>query len=454
MSLRGPKSLHLRLVGTVTVSLALFLAAAGWMLDRSFAVSVMAATDDRLRSRIYMLLGAVEVDDTGALQVPEQLPDASLATPGSGSYARILDHSGRIAWRSSSLLGITLPDLPVPNPGAYRSMAVDVDDGSSAIFLATSVIWELADGGERRYTVQMGEDRSIALTPIRRFRGSLLRWFGAAVLILLIVQLLLLRWGLRPIRRVALEIKEIESGSRTRISDDYPRELRPLTVNLNKLLGTGRIRLARYREGLADLAHTLKTPLAVIRGAIEQRTPESQLLHEQFERIERTIEYHLKRAAAAGHEALAREIEVEPLLQKLAVALRKVYWQRNLTLSVNVAPGTTCSGDESDLYEIAGNLADNACKWARATVTIDARNNAVDEGHPGFTLIVSDDGAGIPASDLEAVLRRGVRADERMPGQGIGLAVVRQLVEGAYQGTLRIESGSDGTRVTVDLPIA
>jgi two-component system sensor histidine kinase PhoQ len=269
-------------------------------------------------------------------------------------------------------------------------------------------------------------------------------------LLLLVAQWQILRWGLSPLRRVADELTRLEQGQQESIAGDYPTELRRLTDNLNTLLTHERAQQKRYRDALADLAHSLKTPLALVRSALSKARPEAELaraLTEQVERMDRIVSYHLQRAATSGRTGLATPQPVRPAVERMLKALAKVRAEKQIETEMAIDADVRFRGDEGDLLELLGNVLDNACKWCRSKVRVSA---AVSEGR--LSLTVEDDGPGIPDADVERVLQRGMRADQSVPGYGIGLAVTRDIVE-AYGGRILIErSALGGAAVTLVLP--
>ena len=315
--------------------------------------------------------------------------------------------------------------------------------------LAYPVTWELDAGGAVRLDFLVAESGAAARARIADFRRTLWAWLGVITLALLVVQAAVLAWGLRPLRRAAQEVAAIQAGTRDRLGRGYPRELEPLTQNLNALLAGSHARIQRYREALSDLAHSLKTPLAVLRSVDSDAT-----VREQAERMERAIAWHVQRAATAGQTGLARAVAVDALVERLAMALDKVHADKGVVLERDLPATTVFHGDPEDLMEIVGNLLDNAYKWCRRTVRVSARALAEPaESLPGLRIEVEDDGPGIPASERRTVLGRGVRIDELVPGEGIGLAVVRRMVEEDYGGTVALDTGTlGGLRVTVHLP--
>ncbi len=441
------RSLRGRLLIAASVVLAAFLSLTGLSLDRAFRDSALAAVQDRLQAQVYMLLGAVNVDAFNRLTLPQALPEARFSTPDSGLYADLMDSQGNLVWHSPSLLGLALPFFPaVRNPGDTQFAPLESSDGTPLFVLAFTVSWEIAHNQYQLYTFRVAETRRDFDDQVWSFRRGLWGWLLVSTAVLLAAQGLILRWSLKPLRRVATEIKDIETGRRDELSSGYPEELQPLTVNLNALLRQGHAHLERYRNALGDLAHSLKTPLAVLRGALENDADPVELrrtLGEQVERMNRTVDYQLQRAAASGRIALSAPLPVAPIARKILDSLAKVYAERAPRLRAEIAATTVFYGDEGDLLEILGNLADNACKWCRRQVVVRAWP-ADHGGRTELVVEVEDDGPGIPADQAPLLLHRGQRADPTVAGHGIGLAVVRNLVEEVYYGRLEVGRGSLG----------
>lgn len=449
------RSLSGRLRIAAGVVLIAFLGLTGLSLDRAFRDSALAAVRDRLLAQVHMLLGAADLDTFNRLTLPQALPEARFSTPDSGLYADVMDSPGNLVWRSPSLLGWALPFFPaVRSPGDTQFASLESSDGAPLFVLAFTVSWEISRNHYQIYTFRVAENRQNFDDQVWSFRRGLWGWLLAATAMLLTAQGLILRWSLKPLRRVAAEIKAIETGRRAELSSGYPEELQPLTANLNALIGQSHARLERYRNALADLAHSLKTPLAVLRGALDGNAEPPELrrtLGEQLERMNRTVDYQLQRAAASGRIALSAPLSVAPVARKILDSLSKVYAERAPLLKADIAPNTVFYGDEGDLLEILGNLADNACKWCRRQVTVRAYP-ADGEGKTELVVEVEDDGPGIPPEQAPLLLHRGRRADPTVAGHGIGLAVVRDLVEEVYSGRLDIERGAlGGARVRLRL---
>lgn len=449
------RSLSGRLLTAASVVLAAFLGLTGLSLDQAFRDSLQAAVQDRLQAQVYMLLGAAELDGLGRLTLPQALPEARFSTPDSGLYADVMDGQGALIWHSPSLLGLALPFFPaLRDPGETAFAPLDSSDGTPLFMLAFTVNWEVAPNQYRLLTFRVAEAQWNYRDQLWSFRRGLWGWLLGATVVLLAVQGMILRWSLKPLRRVAAEVTDIEAGRRAGLSSDYPEELQPLTTNLNALLGHSRAHLERYRHALADLAHSLKTPLAVLRGTLDNGASSAELrqtLGEQVERMNRTVDYQLQRAAASGRIALSAPLPVMPVARKILDSLAKVYAERAPRLRYEIDPATVFYGDEGDLMEILGNLADNACKWCQRQVVVRA-HPADHGGRRELVIEVEDDGPGIPEGQAPLLLGRGQRADPSVAGHGIGLAVVRDLVEEVYYGRLDIDRSTlGGARVRARL---
>jgi two-component system sensor histidine kinase PhoQ len=273
-------------------------------------------------------------------------------------------------------------------------------------------------------------------------------WGGLAVtaLLLLVVQISVSRWALKPLKSVSKELNAIESGVNMRIEGNYPREVQRLTDNINTLLTQERDRQTRYRNALDNLAHSLKTPLAVLLAAVDETDNLPKVVQEQASRMRLTLERQLQRAGNASALAIIPSINLSHMVTRISASLSKVYGQKNITVINWVPDELNILCDEADMMEILGNLLDNAFKWCHSRIEIYATGSL---NH--FTINIHDDGSGISSDQISHVLKRGVRADESVPGTGIGLSLVADLVE-AYQGRLRIErSRLGGAAVFIEL---
>jgi two-component system sensor histidine kinase PhoQ len=265
------------------------------------------------------------------------------------------------------------------------------------------------------------------------------------------LQLLVLNWVIRPLRKVSKELHEVEAGEREELSADYPPEILQLSSHLNNLLKTNGSRLQRYRNSLSDLAHSLKTPLASARLSIESKKNNDSDVLEQLDHINTTINYQLQRASTSGPSSLTTSVEIEPAVKRVTKSLLKVFHDKGLQIDIDIAPDCQFKGDAGDLIEILGNLCENACKWAHTTIRISARQIET-AGTASVHLKIEDDGPGIPVTARKEVFTRGMRADSRQPGQGIGLATVHEMVVEVYDGAIEItDSDLGGAAISIHI---
>ncbi len=446
-------SLYGRLLLAASVASTAFLGVTGWVLDQAFQDSAETAVRDHLQGQLYGLLAAFDVDNRGRLIVPANLPEARFSRINSGLYARVIDRDANVVWRSGSLLGSSLPARLKLASGDSLFERIQTRDGSELFWLRFGIAWEINDQATVDYEFAVVEDLANYTAQVESFRRSLWIWLGGAVVVMLLVQTAVLRWSLTPLRALAEDVAAVEQGELSQLADEYPRELSGLTRNINAFITNERRQIARYRNTLGDLAHSLKTPLAVIQGAMESKHPiKSVEVAAQVERMSEIVDYQLRRAAAAGRRTLTAPVSVPASVKKVITALCKVYADRNIQVEQKIRPGLKFYGDEGDFFEVLGNLLDNAFKWCRGHVIVRAGPITEPGRRSGVRLYVVDDGPGIDVSLREQVLKRGVRSDSRVAGQGLGLASVQDIVE-AYGGAVHIVArGGRGTEVVVEFP--
>ncbi|WP_265583838.1 ATP-binding protein [Chitinimonas koreensis] len=389
-------------------------------------------------------MAAAELDPEGGLIMPPSLREPRFSLPGSGLYANVANPNHREVWQSTSTIGL---DPPFPRGLAAGQWLFDEREAGGRSWLAAAYGVKWSDGPRAQpLTFAVVEDDAGYRRELRQFRTTLWTWLGGAGVVLLVAQTLLLGWGLAPLRRVAREVRAIEAGRQQRVEGRYPTELSALTDNLNTLIEQERARQQRYKDALGDLAHSLKTPLAVLRGALAEPETMAAAVEAQVARMDGIVQHQLGRAAASGAAHFAPPLKLEPILRRIVESLEKVYAERDLVFVVECPVGLSWRIDEGDAFEVMGNLLDNASKWARGRIRVRARIE-----QRTLRLTVEDDGPGF--ADADAALQRGVRLDERVPGHGIGLTVVADIVA-AYGGEIRLDRGEwQGGRVSLLLPM-
>jgi signal transduction histidine kinase len=287
---------------------------------------------------------------------------------------------------------------------------------------------------------------------IHAFRNSVIWWLGGLAVLLAIGIALLIRWGLRPLRQVRRDLRKIREGDIPHLEGNYPSEIEPLVEDLNALIDSNREIVERARTHVGNLAHALKTPLAVLQNeAAASEAPLAAKVAEQTGIMRTQVEHHLNRARiAAQANVLGAVTTIEPALAALVRVMGKVHQERDLSIATELAADLRFRGEKQDFEEMAGNLLDNACKWARSRVRVSAERE--DGRRPFIRLAIDDDGPGLPPEDRDAALARGGRLDESKPGSGLGLSIVSDIAT-SYAGRFSLDaSPHGGVLARLDLP--
>ncbi len=430
-------SLRRRLIVSVSVSLVLFFGVTIVALDAVFRALADRSLDELLDAQTVALIAATETTAAGVTVT--RLADPRLATPGSGLYAAIDD--GREGWRSPSSVGARAGSVAPLPPGSRRTLRQDWPGIGAVAVRSRGIAWRDDDGRSRALTFSVATSLDPYASQLERVRSQMFGWFAALALLLLGTLALLLRRTLAPVQQLEGEIRGIESGAREALSQRWPRELDGVANNLNALLAAERERIARYRKTLGNLAHSLKTPLAVMRATL-YGAQSIEVLRPQFEReIDRMVtivEHQLRRAATSGGATVGQgAVALRAVVGDLRAALLRAHSNKDFSIENAVREDALFVGDRDDLAEMLGNVMDNACKWCASRVRVSARLDLAGGPRARLRIEIEDDGPGISAEDRGRVLERGARADEATPGHGLGLAMVRDAVE-LYGGTLEV----------------
>jgi len=454
----------------VAVPLLLFLTLTVVALDFEVRRLIADALRNQLEEQVVALVNAVDLDpNSGNIEVqPAAIgdPELHLDLPGSGQYATLRDDSGKLLWRSPSLTGVDLTlgeNVPTGKEESLRYLPVP--GGTEVAALSRRLQWELGSGPTkitRRLIFTAADSTDPQNHQLWAFRRVMAGWFGGLALALIAVMAWMMRRALAPVRRLEQEIEAVESGEALALGEGYPRELAGVTQGLNALLHSERNRISRYRDTLGNLAHGLKTPLAVIRASLgppESRTdgpePVAANIQREVDRMAQIVEHQLKRAVAGGGVTLGQApVLILPPLMELRVALLKVHSRKDLIIDIDVPADTGFLGDSGDILELLGNLLDNACKWCKSHVRVSAQLDADRELPRRLGIVVEDDGPGIAAADRHRVMERGVRASsDEVPGHGLGLSIVRETVA-LYGGRFSVghSAALGGARIELQLP--
>ncbi|MBQ0760240.1 MAG: GHKL domain-containing protein [Gammaproteobacteria bacterium] len=435
------KSITRRLTIASLSLMALLLAATGIAIDRAHTASLISAEQDQLRLQFFGLLGAIEWQD-GTVDMGDRLKDPRFWQFRSGLYAQIRLRNGTPLWQSVSSETIPLPaPANTPRSGQELFSEIRVDKEPFYVF-QYHAIWETEDDRDIPLLFSLYSSQTSLLNERKKFQHQLSLWLGLVLTISLIVTALILYWGLRPLRELATDLKLLERGDTSKLRPDYPRELQGITHNLNQLLDKEKKQRERYRNTLADLAHSLKTPLAILKGGDSK----DAVVTEQISRMDNIINYQLKRAVSTGKQNLNGRIQLQPLIERLCNTLKKVYRDKSLHFEISLDLTQTVGIDEQDAMELFGNLLDNASKACRKKIIISSEN-----ANNHTAIYIDDDGPGISEESREKLLQRGIRGDQYGQGQGLGLAIVGDIVD-SYGGAIRFtDSKLGGVCVEVTL---
>ena len=423
------------------------------LLDYLFRQTAERGLQEVIDAQMVALIAAADPDGPESVTPTAEL-ETRFDTPGSGLYAEIRSASGESIWRSQSTTGADVQFGPALEGGQSAFFFIETPDRQSRLAVASrGIVWDDLHGQPARFTFSIASSLETYDAQLASIRQQMVGWFVSLAVLLVATLALLLRWLLKPVRRLELEIKEVEAGQRDQLGEGWPRELAAVTSNLNAMVEGERARIKRYRDTLGNLAHSLKTPLAVMRQTLGIGDSQAKVaLNREIDRMTDIIEHQMKRAAASGGVLLGQApVAIAPIVSELRAALLKVY-NKDLLFEASVEPGAQFIGDVGDVTELLGNLLDNACKWAKERVRIDVRVDPAADSRQALQLVIDDDGPGIAATDRAKVLQRGGRADEATPGHGLGLSMVHDTVA-LYGGSMQIDSSPlDGARFLLKLP--
>ncbi len=450
------KSLAGSLKGRLTLASLLlipfFFITSTSLLTQAFEKSQQEAEVERLRAMIYSLLGSAEIEDT-AIVMPNAVADPRFNDPLSGHFGFLTNDNGRILWRSSSAQ--LLP------PGVIEFEHAQWTAGDNIFFqkrvehldlnlngLAFDVTWSFDEQHSSKLRFIVLADSAALQAERSTYQHLLWQWIGGLGALLLVLLLGILYWGLLPLKNIAKQLDRLQEGETKELEGRYPSEIAPVVKNFNRVLSHQQQQQTRFRNSLADLAHSLKTPLAVITSQLQQNSLDQDTIATHTQRMQTIIEHQLKRAASYQAALTYQSIALQPLVKQLVHTLEKVYFEKHIEFAENIEDAVSVKCEQADLLEILGNILDNACKYGAGKIVIEANNhNAMCE------IKIHDNGRGIAPNIASELLQRGARADTQESGQGIGLSVAHEII-GRYQGSLAIDASEvlGGSCFVIGLP--
>ncbi len=440
------KSLSLRLVVGAAISVAVALAIAAALLTTLFRDYVERGLAARLNAQLDGLIAVTEITADGRPQPRRALSEPRFAMPLSGWYWQITPASGDMPPVRSRSLWDSVLMFP-PSMAAGSEVFQELAGPAGQDLYGVSRLITLP-GSERAFVFTVAADRAEIRAETRPFAVTLSLSLAALAVVLIGALVVLVRYGLGPLRRIPRALADIRSGRADRLSGDFPTEVEPLAVEINALIDHSEKVVERARTHVGNLAHALKTPLTVLRSeAGRDRGPLAKIVERQGAIMTRHVDHSLARARiAARRQTLGARTEVLPVTDDLQRTLARIHRERGLEISVR-GEAATFRGDGEDLEEMIGNLIDNACKWARSQVRV-----TVTPLGEQFVIRVEDDGPGLEEAQQAAALTRGQRLDESKPGSGLGLAIVKDLVA-VYAGRIELaRSELGGLAAILTLP--
>jgi len=430
-------SLKQRLTLSLAASLILFFVVQSFMISNE----VVSLTEKTIVSHLHhdqeQILSALEWVPPATPLVSQIAIPAIYQRPFSGHYFQIDIAKQKIRSRSlwDELLFATAKAVAkdVPGPKQQRLLV-----------LSRTVQWH-----GQPITIRVAEDISLLASSTSAFQRHFLFFAAAAVLALLLLQGWLINFSLRPLQRIGEQLSQLDSGELEQVTTPTPEEITPLVAEVNRLITLMRKRLIRSRHALGDLAHSLKTPLAVARQIAQRQTQgqDRAQLDVQLKLIDERIEKELMRARTAGPMPGGKWKEVSQDLDTVVRMLAQAF--PHITIDLELDNIESISADREDMLEILGNLMENACKWGSSRVRC-----CISRGDNGtLTIAVEDDGPGIEADQCSQLLTRGVRADESQAGHGLGLAIILEMVQ-AYDGRMEMSRSKSlhGLLVVIEIP--
>ena len=452
-------SLSARLIAAAAVWTLLGLLVGGYVLSGVFRSSVEGDFDARLRSDLDEMIAAAEPTVEGAVSLQDRFADPLFERVYSGWYWQITPLGPGGPLTNNAQISRSLWDRTIKVTDSWASHGTtwghgEGPEGQRLRLVAQRIEFPIQPGspkdGMRAYSFLVAADVTEVESEVARFDTTLFRSFAILGLGLIAAIFIQVRIGLQPLNRVSDALARIRDGKARRLVGRFPAEIAPLATELNSLIEHSAEVVGRARTHVSNLAHFLKTPLTVLASeASAHPGPLADAVMRQVATMRRQVDHYLARARAAGAlDVLGNRTPVRPVIEDLARVLSRIHAARGLVIDVDVPRELAFRGERQDLEEMAGNLIDNACKWARSRVAVSARKSA----GAAFELSVGDDGDGLDPEERTRVGERGERLDETMPGSGLGLAIVRDIAK-LYGGSLALdESALGGLEARLALP--
>jgi signal transduction histidine kinase len=441
------RSLTARLALLSAVWVTAGLGIAGCTVLRLIDTELTNGFDIRTSALMHKVAGGTSLGADGRPVVSNDVPVPELQQPFSGYYWQI--EAGELRAASRSLWdGQLVPLDAAPASGVFK-IRDGIGPRGEPVRIAERLI--ALPGAQDPVRVRVAINRQSLDDQIASFNLLIVSTFAVLGLGLVAGGTAQLVWGMRPLREARRSLALLRAGQQASLAHaGAPSEIAPLLEEIDALVQQNHDTVERARAHVGNLAHALKTPLAVQRTALEPSSVDTRLAREQTRAMELLVQHHLSRArGAALAGAAATDASPVEVAQEIAMALRRIFANKDLDIDIVGDEALRAKVDRQDLMEMLGNLLENACQWAQHQVTL-----SVAQSSRALVITVADDGPGLSSKDYDAVLARGVRLDEAKPGSGLGLAITRDLVS-LYGGSLSLqEAQCPGLCVAVALPLS
>lgn len=440
LSLLSPRSLLHRFFYASMIILPLFILLGGTILLNTFQHSQLNAEKEKLQTQLYLLMSVTELDGSTVL-LPAAFAEPLLNQPQSGLYARIIDNNHQEIWRSPSAQLFSFSDLKKDIRFTLNQRLFEQQlTSNNTLFNQLSYDTEWVNENNKALSLRfiIIRDAAPMSAELKSYQSRLWQWLGLMGIALIIAQVLIMRWGLQPLSRLSTQLQQLKNNTISQLSDNYPTEIQPIINNFNVIFTHEKKQRERYKNTMADLAHSVKTPLAVIQSQMAESEKKDPIMNEQLQRIDQIIGHQLQRAVVQINKnpinKNANPISIKTSVDRLFNIMNKVYKEKNMVLNNLCNDDSVFAGEEADLLEVLGNIIDNACKHGKNTVTVTAEHTEKQ-----LKIGISDNGNGIADNLKKAVLQRGIRADTAQAGQGLGLSVCVEIVS-SYQGDIKVSN--------------
>jgi two-component system sensor histidine kinase PhoQ len=442
------------LVGRFVLSslllLPLFLFLTGQLLINTFEHSQLKSEQEKLQTQLYLLVGLTDLVEKQPV-LPEAFAEPRFNLQNSGLYGMVFDKQDTILWLSPSATLLS-PELLKPNQ-VFNTGQTFFFHKNSASNLRLNIFgqdidWVNEDESVTSLRFVIASDSAGMRSELTAYKNRLWQWLSIMGFGLLIIQMLIMTWGLQPLKQLSQQLTALKENKISTLDNQYPEEIQPVTDSFNQILVHEKQQRERYRNTMSDLAHSLKTPLAVIQSHVEKEGESKSIenkngetdetIREQLDRINQIISHQLKRAVIRVNQNVINsqtdKISIKAMVDRLIKILSKVYIDKNVQFSNLISDDIFFFGDEADLLEVMGNLMDNACKYGKDAVVIYGNKN-----NDTTNISISDNGDGINESLKSTLLIRGARGDTAQAGQGIGLSVAVDIIS-SYGGGLSVKN--------------